>query len=98
MRVFPVVNNLLHVVERVEQEMITPFSPADGHGAISVHTRNENYSMPKEHLQHGCFPTNSFRNADIVSSHKEVIFLLCHLAVALNIPYSVPYRIKCDKP
>lgn len=91
MRVFPVVNNLLHVVERVEQEMITPFSPADGHGAISVHTRNENYSMPKEHLpvHHGCFPTNRFRNADIVSSH---------LAVALNTPYSVPYRIKCDKP
>ena len=48
MRVFPVENNLLHVVERVEQEMVTPFSPADGHGAISVHTGNENYSMPKE--------------------------------------------------
>lgn len=97
MRVFPVVNNLLHVVERVEQEMITPFSPADGHGAISVHTRNENYSMPNAYSMDD-FPTNSFRNADIVSSHKEVIFLLRHLADALNIPYSVPYRIKCDKP
>lgn len=60
MRVFPVEDNLFHVVERVEQEMITPFSPADGHGAISVHTGNENYSMPKEHLQHGRFSNKAY--------------------------------------
>lgn len=41
MRVFPVENNLLHVVQRVEQEVITPFSPADGHGSILVHTRDK---------------------------------------------------------
>lgn len=59
MRVFPVENDLFHVAERVEHEMITPFSPADGHGAISVHTGNENYSIQKEKnaILHSTHPT-----------------------------------------
>lgn len=71
MRVFPVENDLFHVAERVEHEMITPFSPADGHGAISVHTGNENYSIQKKNtLSMDAFPTNSFRNTDITSSNN----------------------------
>lgn len=42
MGVFPVVDNLLHVVERVEQEVITPFSPVNGHSAVPVHTGSKN--------------------------------------------------------
>lgn len=42
-------DNLLHVVERVEQEVITPFSPVNGHGSISVHTGSESYTR-KEHI------------------------------------------------
>ena len=48
MGVFPVADNLLHVVERVEQEVITPFSPVNGHGSISVHTGSDSY-IRKEH-------------------------------------------------
>lgn len=74
MRVFPVEDDLFHVAERVEHEMITPFSPADGHGAISVHTGNENNSIQKKKkkntLSVDAFPTNSFRNTDITSNNK----------------------------
>lgn len=44
MGVFPVVDNLLHVVERVKQEVITPFSPVNGHRAISVNTGSKSYT------------------------------------------------------
>lgn len=42
MGMLPVVDNLLHVVEGVEQEVITPFIPVNGHSAIPVHTGREN--------------------------------------------------------
>lgn len=38
MGVFPIVDNLLHVMEGVKQEVIAPFVPVNGHSAISVHT------------------------------------------------------------
>lgn len=41
MGVFPVVDDLLHVVERIEQEVISPFHPVYGHSAIFVHTGRE---------------------------------------------------------
>lgn len=82
MRVLPVENDFLHVVERVEQEMITPFSPADGHGAILVHTGNQSNSMKNK-----AFPPTSFKNGDTGTGHKreaslEVFFLLCHLSLS----------------
>lgn len=40
-RVLPKVGNFLHFVEWIEQEMISPFIPVDGHWAISVHTENQ---------------------------------------------------------
>lgn len=43
MGVFPIEDNLLHVVERVEQEVITPFSPVNRHGAIPVHAGSDSY-------------------------------------------------------
>ncbi len=49
MGVFPVVDNLLHVVERVEQEVITPFGPVNGHGAISVNTGSESQTRKLQH-------------------------------------------------
>lgn len=51
MGVLPVVDDLLHVVERVEQEVITPFNPVNGHGAILVHTGRESYTRKLEHMQ-----------------------------------------------
>lgn len=50
MGVFPVVDNLLHVMERVEQEVITPFIPINGHGAIPVHTGRERETITSENL------------------------------------------------
>lgn len=45
MGVFPVVGNLLHVMERVEQEVISPFTPVYGHSAIPVHTGDREHSI-----------------------------------------------------
>jgi len=39
--VFPVVDDLLHVVARVEQEVVTPLTPVNGHSAVPIHTERE---------------------------------------------------------
>lgn len=50
MGVFPVVDDLLHVVKRVEQEVITPFNPVNGHSAILVHTDRDRPTRKLEHI------------------------------------------------
>lgn len=34
---FPEMEDVLHVLQRMQQEVVTPFLPVDGHGAITVH-------------------------------------------------------------
>lgn len=37
-RMLPVMSDFLHVVKGVEQEVISPLLPVNGHGAILVYT------------------------------------------------------------
>lgn len=37
-RVFPILSDFLHVVQRVKQEVISPLEPVDGQGMVFIHT------------------------------------------------------------
>lgn len=36
----PEIQDILHILQRVQQKMVSPFLPINGHGAIAVHARN----------------------------------------------------------
>ena len=58
MGVLPVVDNLLHVVEGVKQEVISPFIPVDGPSPIPVHTGGEHTGQGYQQITtHFCFIT-----------------------------------------
>lgn len=38
---FPVVGDVLHIMKRIEQEVISPLVPVNGHGAVFVHAEEK---------------------------------------------------------
>jgi len=39
--VFPVVGNVLHVVQGVKQEVVSPLIPVNGHSAVPVYAETQ---------------------------------------------------------
>ncbi len=55
-RVFPILSDFLHVVQRVKQEVISPLEPVDGHGMVFIHTIPTHFTSqiftPEKHFTH----------------------------------------------